>query len=152
MVIVGNRGIWFGAIFPYKVNGGKWRYTFGTIFPYMVMAENKGIWFSTITEYCRCCFLVWACSLPFFYLINPMCIICMRDYSCIQSSGACTSYTLTNSLFNCSKRLHRLLSHLILCLLNSRVHSSWLILATLQITLCTHLTYSFLMLSVAMTR
>ena len=28
VVITGNRGIWFGTIFPYKVNGGKWRCTF----------------------------------------------------------------------------------------------------------------------------
>ena len=85
MVIVGNRGIWFGTIFPYKVNGGKWKYPFGAIFPYMVMVGNKGIWFGAIIKYCRCCFLTWACSLPFFYLINPMCVACMRDFSCIWS-------------------------------------------------------------------
>ena len=41
--IAGFRGIWFGAIFPYKVNGRKQRYTFGAIFAYMVMAGKKGI-------------------------------------------------------------------------------------------------------------
>ena len=41
MVIMGNRGIWFGAIFPY-----------------MVMVGNRGIWFSAITGYYRCHFLL----------------------------------------------------------------------------------------------
>ena len=58
---------------------------FGAIFPYVVMAGNKGIWFSTITEYYRCHFLIWTCCLPLFYLINPMCIVRMGDYSYIRS-------------------------------------------------------------------
>ena len=49
------------------------------------MAGNRNIWFSAITRYCRCCFIVWACSLPFFYLIEPMCIVHMGSYSYIQS-------------------------------------------------------------------
>ena len=66
---MGNRGIWFG-----------------TIFPYMVMVGTRGIWFSAITRYCRCCFTVQACSLPFFYLVEPMCIVHMGNYSCTWSN------------------------------------------------------------------
>ena len=61
---MGNRSIWFGTIFAYKV-----------------MEGNKGIWFSAIREYCRCCFLAWACSLSFFFLILPICLVGMRDSS-----------------------------------------------------------------------
>ena len=89
MVIMGNRGIWFGTIFHYMVMEGNKGVWFGAIFPYMVMVGNKGIWFCAIMEYYRCCVLAWACSLPFFYLINPMCLICVRGYSCIQSRDYC---------------------------------------------------------------
>ena len=83
MVIAGTRGIWFSTAFPYMVIAGTRGIWFSTTFPYMVIAGTRGIWFSTITRYCRCRFIIRACSLPFFYLIEPMCIVRMGSYSYI---------------------------------------------------------------------
>ena len=86
---------------------------FSTIFPYMVMTGTRGIWFSTITRYCRCCFIVRACSLPFFYLIEPMCIVRMGSYSYIRSRSYIHMWGI--EVYNMTYKVHWPLQVLLTC-------------------------------------